>query len=224
MKIFKTLSLAQAQLKTDGAEGHFTGYASVFDGVDSQGDTIKKGAFVEALKSGFPKMFFNHHWDMPIGRFTKCEEDNFGLFVEGQLTPGLALAKDVQAALLHGTLDGLSVGGFIKKGDYEKTQHGRLIRTWSVLSEISPCVFPADRNARIDLSSVKSLSPIIDIEQLSSMDDIEYLLRSIAGGNKELGQLIGNRIASHYAQINATKSMDVEAEDRILKRIKEMTS
>ena len=98
MLIQKTLKLDEVSLKMDGETGKFSGYAAVFGGVDSYGDTIIKGAFQHAIASEMPKMFFNHAWDMPIGKWTKAEEDSKGLFVEGELTPGLALAADVRAA------------------------------------------------------------------------------------------------------------------------------
>ena len=103
MLITKTLRLEDTEIKMDGDTGKFSGYASVFGGVDSYGDTIIKGAFESSLRSGKPKMFFNHSWDMPIGKWTKAKEDDKGLFVEGELTPGLALSADVRAAMRHGT-------------------------------------------------------------------------------------------------------------------------
>ena len=178
MLLHKTLSLSNCELKLDGDAGTFAGYASVFGGVDSYGDTILKGAFESSLRSnGKPKMFFNHDWNMPIGKWTKAKEDDKGLFVEGELTPGLSLSEDVRAALKHGTLDGLSIGGYLKKGDYEETEGGRIIRKWSSLMEVSPVVFPADGAARIDLSSVKSE----DIDGLTSIKEFERLLREVGG-------------------------------------------
>lgn len=182
MKIRKNLAFDQCEIKMEGDTGKFAGYASVFDGVDSYGDTIVKGAFTETLaKNGMPKMFWNHNWEMPIGRWTKAEEDSRGLFVEGELTPGHSLAADVRAALKHGTLDGLSIGGYLKKGDYEDKDSGRVITKWSNLMEVSPVVFPADGAARIDLSTVKSE----DIEELTSVKDFERLLRYAAGFSRD---------------------------------------
>jgi len=119
MLIKKTLELASVDLKLEGDTGKFSGYASVFGGVDSYGDTIIKGAFESTLRSGNPKMFFAHEWTMPIGKWIKAKEDDHGLFVEGELTPGLGIAADVRAAMQHGTLDGLSIGGYLKAGDYD---------------------------------------------------------------------------------------------------------
>lgn len=185
MLLRKTLRLTDVSLKMDG-DGRFAGYASVFGGVDSYGDTIVRGAFESTLRNnGKPKMFFNHQWDMPIGKYTVAKEDDHGLYVEGELTPGLGLSADVRAAMKHGTLDGLSIGGFLKKGDYEETETGRVIRKWSNLAEISPVVFPADSAARIDLSSVKGGADILAaIEEAATIREIEQLLRDAAGLSK----------------------------------------
>ena len=114
MLLRKSLSLTDCEIKMDGDTGRFAGYASVFGGVDSHGDTILKGAFDTTLRrDGKPKMFYGHDSfaGIPIGKWLSAKEDDKGLFVEGELTPGVSLAEDVRAALKHGTLDGLSIGG-----------------------------------------------------------------------------------------------------------------
>jgi HK97 family phage prohead protease len=184
MLLRKNLSLTDVDLKVEGDTGTFTGYASVFGGVDSYGDTIIKGAFESTLRNnGKPKMFFNHEWTMPIGKWTSVKEDDHGLLVTGELTPGLALSADVRAAMKHGTLDGLSIGGYLKKGDYEDTEGGRVIRKWSNLMEISPVAFPADSAARVDAASVKS-ELVEAIEGIESVRDLERFLRDAGSFSK----------------------------------------
>lgn len=185
MLLRKHINLADASIKMDGDTGSFEGYASVFGGVDSYGDTIVRGAFESTLRNhGQPRMFFNHEWTMPIGKW-KAKEDDHGLFVSGQLTPGLNLAGEVRAAMKHGTLDGLSIGGFVKKGDYDETEGGRIIRKWSHLVEVSPVVFPADLAARVDLGSVKGGVDLTEaIEEISSIRELESFLRDAGGLTK----------------------------------------
>lgn len=220
MQLCKTLKFDDVNLKMQGDTGTFEGYASKWDGVDSYGDTILRGAFAETLKATHPKMFWNHSWDMPVGKWTHAEEDAVGLFVKGELTPGLAIASDVRAAMKHGTLDGLSIGGFLKKGDYEEKSGGRIIRKWSTLAEISPVVFPADNSARVDLSSVKSGGPdvIAEIEEVTTIKEFEYLLRYVAGLSKGAAKSLTARayvlFGSADAETNEKKAMQ-EIEDRI---------
>lgn len=198
MLLRKTLSLSDVSLKLDSTgAGTFAGYASVFGGVDSYGDTIIKGAFESTLRThGKPKMFLEHAAfsygatgaaALPIGKWLTAKEDDHGLFVEGELTPGLSLAADVRAAMQHGTLDGLSIGGMVKKGDYDETEGGRVIRRWSKLLEISPVAFPADSAARIDGGSVKAAADadvLQAIEELETIREFERLLRDAGGFSK----------------------------------------
>ena len=186
MLMRKHINLQDAVIKMDGDSGSFEGYASVFGGVDSYGDTIVRGAFESTLRNnGKPKMFFNHTWTMPIGKWTTVREDDHGLYVAGELTPGLNVASEVRAAMKHQTLDGLSIGGFLKKGDYDETEDGRVIRRWSSLVEISPVVFPADAAARVDLGSVKGSADLAEaIEEISSIRELESFLRDAGGLTK----------------------------------------
>lgn len=220
MLVTKTLKFDDVSLKMDGATGLFSGYASVFGGVDSYGDTIIKGAFEATLRGAKPKMFFNHVWDMPIGKWTKAKEDDHGLFVEGELTPGLALASDVRAALKHGTLDGLSIGGYLKKGDYEETEGGRIIRKWSNLAEVSPVVFPADGAARIDLTSVKSTDIADDLVLIETIRDFEYFLRDAGNFSKGAAQALTARAKTLFSLRDAGDDVEAKkAEGTILERL-----
>jgi uncharacterized protein len=218
MLLRKTLRLSDITLKMDGESGRFSGYASVFGGVDSYGDTIIKGAFESTLRTnGKPKMFFNHEWNMPVGKWLTAKEDDRGLFVEGELTPGLNLASEVRAAMKHQTLDGLSIGGFLKKGDFEETEGGRIIRKWSNLVEISPVVFPADSAARVDLSSVKGGADVLQaIADVESIRDLESLLRDVAGLSKGAAVALTARVGELFDRRDSgaseAKAMQVLAE------------
>lgn len=212
MLLRKTLLLNDVSLKLDGDTGRFSGYASVFGGVDSYGDTIVKGAFESTLRAnGKPKMFFNHEWRMPIGKYMVAKEDDHGLFVEGELTPGLSLSSDVRAAMRHATLDGLSVGGFIRKGDYDETDTGRVIRKWSVLSEISPVAFPADGAARIDLDSVKSGDLAEAIADIESVRDLERFLRDAGSFSKGAATALVARVKAVLGVVGEPELRSAEA-------------
>ena len=199
MLIHKTIELKQAAIEA-GDSGTFKGYASVFGGVDSYGDTILPGAFSDTIAAKTPKLFFDHQWSLPIGKWTAIAEDEKGLLVEGELTPGLALAADVGAALRHGTIDGLSIGGHLKKGDYTESEKGRVIHRWSDLMEISVVPFPADDKARIDDAKADIITAIDAVETIR---DFERLLRDVCGLSKSAAvravakakELIGRREA-----------------------------
>lgn len=184
----KTLSLTDCSIKfrqdDDKKPGcKFSGYASVFNGIDSYGDTILPGAYdnvIATIRDGsarMPKMFVNHKaWDLPIGKWVSMAEDDMGLKVDGELTAGNPAADGVRASLIHGTLDGLSIGFRLEDGDTETIEQGeqkiRLIKNISELVEISLVTFPADEEARIDLASVKNA-----LDQVKTIRDFESFLR-----------------------------------------------
>ncbi len=175
----KTISLKDAQLKFAGDDSlSFTGYASVFKGYDTHGDTILPGAYSDSLKSGnVVKLYYNHGWlrkELPIGRAT-VDEDEYGLKLDGELTKGVLLAENVRAAMKHETVDGLSVGFEMRRDGYEKTENGRIIKKIDRLIEVSVVDFPSDGMARIDAASVK----YDDISGLDTVRDFERFLRDV---------------------------------------------
>lgn len=207
----KNLSLNDVRLKMDGDAGRFTGYASVFGGEHHSGDIVVKGAFADTLRvHGTPKMYLEHAWTnpfsngaaaLPIGLYPVCKEDDHGLLVEGELTPGMSLSQDVRAAMKHGTLDGLSVGGFIKKGDYEETAKGLVIKRWTHLKEISVVVDPDDPAARVERASVKAHAELLaQIEEVETIREIESLLRDAAGLSKGAAAALVARVKSIVGQ------------------------
>lgn len=209
----KQLLLSNVDLKfVDMAAGRFSGYASVFDGIDSYHDTIMRGAYksvIQAVMDGsarMPKMFVNHKsFEVPIGKWTKMDEDEKGLFVEGELTPGNPEAAIVKAALLHKTIDGLSIGYMLKPSDVEYEEidgkRVRVIKNVSNLSEVSVVTFPADDFARVDLTSVK-----FALDQINSIKDLEDFLREAGGFSKSLATATASRAKRLFSQSESEKS------------------
>lgn len=178
----KQLSLSEVKMKASPENGYkFKGYASVWNGSDAYGDTIKKGAYanvIESVKSGtaeMPLLMFGHkHAEMPVGKITDMKEDDYGLLIECELTKGLSVAEDLKAALTHGTIKGLSIGYSLTNDDFEKkSEGGRVINNVSYLGEVSIVSFPADRKAKIDLMSVKDA-----LQEVDSIKSLETLFRN----------------------------------------------
>ena len=102
---FKGITLESVELKFDEGGRRFKGYASTFNGNDSYDDTILPGAYAKTIaEHGMPKMFWGHDWDIPIGKWLSAVEDEKGLLVEGEFTPGNSQADAVMAAMKHGTV------------------------------------------------------------------------------------------------------------------------
>jgi HK97 family phage prohead protease len=159
----KQLDLAKCEVKM-GAEGslQFSGYASMFDGLDSYGDTIKAGAYKNTLMDRErPIQLRWNHYGPVIGKFTELYEDERGLYVSGELTKGHSVAEDTAALLRHGAISGMSIGYIVK----EEEQQGVIRALKEIeLIEISIVETPADNNAHI--TSLKSATKLKDVEQV----------------------------------------------------------
>jgi len=184
----KLATFESMELKFAGEEMRFSGYASVFGGIDSYGDTIKSGAYANTLVSrDRPIMMLRNHYGSPIGKYLNMYEDEKGLFVEGELTPGHSIALDTYASLKHGAISGLSIGFYpVKQTQLEENR--RLLEEINLI-EISVVDQPADLNAHI--VSIKSA-----LENASSIREIEICLRDSGGFSRNDATLLVSRIKS----------------------------
>jgi HK97 family phage prohead protease len=184
----KQIALGNVELKlADGGGLAFSGYASKFGLIDSYGDTIEKGAYLKTLENRERpiRLRWNHYGDV-IGKWLKLVEDEKGLYVEGELTPGHSKAQDVYALLKHGAIDGLSIGYRVK--DYVKLNDDRRLLKEIDLIEISVVEEPADLGATI--GQVKA-----NIEDCESLKDCENVLRDAGLSRAEAVALV-SRIKS----------------------------
>jgi len=167
--------LTMVEFKFDStAKGSFEGYASVFNNIDSYGDTIIPGAFADSIaKKDQVPMLFNHWMDNLIGRATDLKEDDVGLKFTGRLTPGASMATDVYQHMKAGALDGVSIGYRVQPGGADMDGKIRTLSRIDLL-EISMVISPANKSARANLSSLKAS---IDLQKLESLADFEALLR-----------------------------------------------
>ena len=196
----KLAPLEAVEFKLDEArKGFFAGYASVFGGVDSYGDTILPGAYKKTLKHRRrPVQMRWNHYGPVIGKWLRLEEDEKGLYVEGELTPGHSVAEDAYALLKHGAVDGLSIG--YRPVKVENHGDGRRTLKEIELIEISIVESPADLSARV--VDVKSA-----LDEAESLKDIEALLREAAGFSR----------AGACALVSRTKAMARGGRDDELK-------
>ena len=131
--------------------GCFAGYASVFNQVDQGGDIVLRGAFKKSLeksKNRGIRLLFQHDPKEPVGIWKNISEDEFGLWAEGQLLPGIERSDALRKLIIGGALDGLSIGfKTIKAKKDRATGHRYLyqVNLW----EISIVTFPMMEGARI---------------------------------------------------------------------------
>jgi HK97 family phage prohead protease len=182
----KLLALDNAEFKFDAKTGLISGYASTFNGVDSYGDTIIKGAFEDTIQNRErPVRMRWNHFGPVIGKWVEMHENQRGLFVKGELTPGHSVAEDVKASLSHGAIDGLSIGFFVKEYEVDEEKGRRTIKK-ADLVEISVVEEPADLGAKV--TQIKSA-----IEQARSLSDFETVLRD-AGLSRSAATLLVSRM------------------------------
>lgn len=154
--------------------GKFTGYASVFGGIDSYNDTVERGAFSKTIKEhDFFPMLWSHQALEPIG-IIRGQEDKKGLLVEGELNMDVAAAREKRSLIKQGAIRGLSIGYWTIKKEFDSSGIRHLQEI--ALDEVSPCVFAADKNARI--AQIKGIpyvnfSGLIDLFNELNINEID---------------------------------------------------
>lgn len=134
-------------------KGTFSGYASIFGNKDLGGDVVVRGAFRESLRrkrAKDVKFLYMHKTDKPIGIFTKVDEDERGLQVEGKLALGTQLGKETYELMKMGAISGLSIGYKVDAKGYHYDERSRRRKLKEVdLMEISAVTFPMNPKAKI---------------------------------------------------------------------------
>lgn len=145
--MYKNAAIGSVNLKEnteEGTTGVFTGYASVFNNVDSYGDMVLPGAFSESLKTyresgaGIP-CYWSHRMDDPemcIGETITAEEDDTGL----RVTVRLDIDTNVKAARAY---------ELIKSGRVSQMSFAYLIE------EAGPTSTPESDNEIFELRKLK---------------------------------------------------------------------
>lgn len=207
--------------------GTFSGYGARFGNVDSYGDVIEKGAFKATLREWkkrdrLPPMLLQHGGfigpaedGIPVGIWTKMEEDDEGLVVEGELF-GLDTDKGtyIYEGLKAGALDGLSIGYIAREVAYGKKpdEPKRMLKKID-LKEVSIVTFPANDAARV--SAAKS------IEDFLTLSDAEDYLRDACGFSRKQAVAFVSRIKSLSPSDSETANVAEVAQmgARLLQRI-----
>jgi HK97 family phage prohead protease len=147
------------EVKSVGEDGQFAGYASVFNVIDSQQDSVLPGAFRASLKANSQpvQLLWQHQSDQPIGLIESLLEDKHGLFVRGRLLLAVTQAREAYALLKAGAIRGLSIGYQVKQARRDPQTGVRLLQELD-LREVSLVTFPANEAAHVTV--VKSDEPM----------------------------------------------------------------
>ena len=180
------------EIKSLDENGAFTGYGSVFHNEDSYGDIVRPGAFEKSLekwagKGRLPPVLWQHDTRQPIGVFTKMQEDQHGLYVEGRLlVDAIPQARAAHALLKEKVLGGMSIGYREIKTAWNRedsTQDLLELDLW----EVSIVTFPANEAA-----TVSNVKDALAAGSLPSLSEFEQFLRD-AGFSKSQA----TAVASH---------------------------
>jgi hypothetical protein len=210
--LHKNINLTEVQVKLDPVGGmKFSGYASKFNDIDSYNDTIAPGAYTKTLENRTRpiRLRWNHYGEI-IGKWVTLKEDEYGLYVEGELTPNHSKAQDVYALLKHGAIDGLSIGFYLK--DYETRSDGVRVIKEAELVEISVVEDPADLGAKI--GDVKSA-----LNEMKTLKEIETLLRDAGGFSRNDATALVSRIKSLCQSDSDAEEKQKEAIKRAFERL-----
>lgn len=207
------------KVKEVSETGEFSGYGSVFGVKDSYSDIVIKGAFEKSLlrwkdQGNLPALLWQHKMDEPIGIYTKMEEDENGLYVEGRLLiEDDPLAKRAHSHLKAGSISGLSIGYALQ--DYEMNdQKDAFILKEIDLWEVSLVTFPANDQARVETVKSSLLSG-----EIPSPRDFEKALRDVMG----LSQNQAKRLMSEgFKGLRDVDAKETDSFEQLIKRINQI--
>ena len=163
------------EVKGDG-QGiqRISGYASVFNNIDSYGDIVLPGAFASAVANHAKrpiKLLSSHEMDAKelLGTIDVLKEDQRGLYFEASISQAPS-AQDLAIKAKEGHLNEVSIGFFLKDHEYVKTATGenvRLIKSTELI-EISLVSRAANPEAKVLQVKQEQTQSISTIESVST--------------------------------------------------------
>ena len=179
------------EIKAVNEDGLFSGYASVFEEIDSYRDIVKRGAFEKTLAESESKgravpILWQHDAAKPIGVYTELKEDEHGLYVEGQLNMDVQQAREALSLLRQKALSGISIG--YNSVRYDTDVKSGVRRLYELkLYEASLVTFPACDSARV--TDVKT---ILADGNLPSLPEFEDFLCEAGFSRSQAKAIAGN--------------------------------
>jgi HK97 family phage prohead protease len=189
----KQVALDALQLLDTGT-GTLAGYASVFNAVDSYGDTIAPGAYRDTLAKFLADGFiaWGHDTMAPVAYPTAAREDDHGLWVEATFhstAEAQEARRIMQERAAAGKRSGLSIGYYTKRAEMTSDGIRRLLDI--DLVEVSLVMVPADDHARValvkgaDLETGAEQKPYANEHACRLMDPAECDRFRRANGDRE---------------------------------------
>lgn len=200
-------------LKSLTDTGRFSGYASVFDVKDRNGDIVRNGAFKEfitKIEKGsmkMPRLLWQHDVNFPIGYIEVIREDNHGLYIEGVILRDLQKGDEAYRLIKSNAIDGFSIG--YKVLESSKISGGKLLLKLDVL-EISLVTLAANQQSVV--KDIKTIKENLNNREVLIMENdknvLEEIRDTIASGVKGIAET-GFNIAESILGSKLQKFSDV---------------
>jgi len=172
------------------------GYAIVWGSKNDYNEIVLKGATQNSLNArgigtsvGNPILVLNQHRQTePLCRPTILQEDDYGLYFEGDVIEGVRYADDVVNQVNQGVLRQLSYGfNYIwDKTEYDATLDAYILKEIK-LGEISLVTFSSDENAQLRSFNQLQERAVLDKFSPEQINDLHNLLatRAVTNTQKE---------------------------------------
>lgn len=156
------------ELKSLSDDGAFSGYGSVFNVHDYQGDVVRPGAFKEIVRNDDGRVVFlwQHERRQPIAT-AAVHEDAHGLHFDGNLILADPQALVAQAHMRAKSVRGVSIGYEILAS--KNLAGGGRELTSIRLHELSLVTFPANPSAQVTTVKTKSILDCTDEHELRNL-------------------------------------------------------
>jgi len=206
-------------------EGHFSGYASVYNVIDAYREVVAPGAFANTLRkwqsrNRLPPALWQHRSAEPVGPFTKMVEDERGLYTEGQLlVKDVQRAREARALMQSKTVDGMSIG--FNSVVEEWNSDTKLLTLKEIdLWEVSIVTFPANQESLI--TEVRSMF----VEgSAPSIKEIEEVLRDAGFSRSQAKALVGHGYAGLLRDVEGqSKGVGKPVLDELIEGIKSLNT
>ncbi|WP_260597823.1 HK97 family phage prohead protease [Sphingomonas endolithica] len=178
------------EIKTIDEAGYIAGIAAGYGNIDHGGDVIMPGALTKAIagRASVPMLLFHDH-KRPVGSWSKFDEAEAGLHVEGRIAIKSEGGREAHALAEARALSGLSIGYKTLRHKFEgKTRQLHEL----ALHEVS--LVPVGMNDRAVITQLKSL---VEDGGIPSVREFEEFLRDAGGFSKSLAAAIAGKATPH---------------------------
>lgn len=181
------------------ADRKVKGYAIVWGSKNDYNEIVLKGATLNSLNargvgsaSGNPILVLNQHRQTePLCRPTILQEDDYGLYFEGDIIEGVGYADEAVNQVAQGVLRQLSYGfNYIwSQTEYDATNDAYILKEIK-LGEISLVTFSSDENAQLRSFNELQERAVLDKFSADQITDLHNLLATRAVTNTPIEEKV----------------------------------